>query len=58
MSSDEQIPAEADVENVKGFDNTEASNEDSVNEVNDDEQVPQSDEQPTTEKEDSKSETT
>jgi hypothetical protein len=51
MSSDEQIPAVADVESAKKSDVTSTAGEPSVEKVNDDEQVPQLDEKSTTEKE-------
>jgi len=51
MSSDEQIPVVADVENAKKSDGTSTAGEHNVDKANDDEQVPQSDEKSTTEKE-------
>jgi len=51
MSSDEQIPVVADVENAKKSDGESTASEPSVDKVNDDEEVPQSDEKSTTEKE-------
>lgn len=44
MSSDEQIPVVADVENAKKSDGASTAGEHNVDQVNDDEQVPQSDE--------------
>ncbi|CAF0972969.1 unnamed protein product [Adineta steineri] len=59
MSSDEQIPVVADVENAKKSDGASTADQHSVDKVNDDEQVPQADEKSPIEKEEDKeSETT
>lgn len=47
MSSDEQIPVVADVENAKQSDGPSTAGEHSIDKVNDDETVPQSDEKST-----------
>ena len=47
MSSDEQIPVVADVENAKQSDGPSTAGEHSLDKVNDDETVPQSDEKST-----------
>lgn len=58
MSSDEQIPVVADVENAKKSDGASTAGEHSVDQVNDDEQVPQSDEKSSEENEEQHKEET